>query len=514
MSGKENTGKKQVEKPAWKPRGKTGKQAYAPKAKKQPGEIPMLQWGKGSSFHVFQEAIAKVAMEKYGFAGTMFETGIKYEPLLPVQADYTIAGVDPAACALMYNEALKGYTKQKQEIIVSAPKIYGFIEQYLSAESMDEIKQHANYAVFSKAHDPVALWQAIIETHWVDSVSKVPGVLKAAARTQYKNCKQGGYESLVTYRERFDAACKAYTEHKNAALAPEDMAMDFFDGLDSARYMQFKVDINNNMTMNPTFTLPTINKVYELASNWVKASVINKQGVGATYATTHLDKPAPRKPKTKPTPTESQKSEEEEKKPSGKKDLKNIECYKCKEKGHYANKCPTKKKGNEEEEIDANDEIHTLNATWEASNFCTHQVHSAVDNTLKVQPNEVLLDNAADISIIKPHLLENLEESDREIKINGVGGLTLTVNQMGYLPNFFKVYSSEKTLANVLSFSDVEDLYPITYIPGESFIVHLPDRDVEFKRRGKLYVALWEEVSGALTTVQEAESFYSKAEVQ
>jgi hypothetical protein len=41
MSGKENTGKKQVEKPAWKPRG-TGKQAYAPKAKKQPGEIPML----------------------------------------------------------------------------------------------------------------------------------------------------------------------------------------------------------------------------------------------------------------------------------------------------------------------------------------------------------------------------------------------------------------------------------------------------------------------------------------
>jgi len=31
MSGKENTGKKQVEKPAWKPRG-TGKQAYAPKA--------------------------------------------------------------------------------------------------------------------------------------------------------------------------------------------------------------------------------------------------------------------------------------------------------------------------------------------------------------------------------------------------------------------------------------------------------------------------------------------------
>ena len=90
----------------------------------------------------------------------------------------------------------------------------------------------------------------------------------------------------------------------------------------------------------------------------------------------------------------------------------------------------------------------------------------------------------------------------------------MVVNKVGYLPIFFKVYSSEKTLANVLSFSDVEDMYPITYVPGESFIVHLPDRNIEFKRRGKLYVALWEEAANILTTVQEAESFYSKAEVK
>jgi len=104
--------------------------------------------------------------------------------------------------------------------------------------------------------------------------------------------------------------------------------------------------------------------------------------------------------------------------------------------GHYAHKCPNKKKQSEEA-LDADDEIHTLNATWEAATFCTHQVNSAVDNSLRVQPNEVLLDNAADISIIKPHLLENLQDSEKEIKINGVGGLTLTVNKAGDLPNFF-----------------------------------------------------------------------------
>mmetsp|Transcript_26702 Transcript_26702/g.38279 ORF Transcript_26702/g.38279 Transcript_26702/m.38279 type:complete len:174 (-) Transcript_26702:645-1166(-) len=169
----------------------------------------MLQWGKGSSFHVFQEAISKVAMEKYGHAGKMFETNVKYVPPLPLKKDYTIAGLDAAENTLMYNEAIKSYTKQIQDMNMNAPKIYGFIEQYLSAESMDEIKQHKDYAVFNVEKNPVA-------------------------------------------RERFDGTCKAYEEHKNAALAKEDMAMDFFNGLDSARYMQFKVDINNNMTLNDT----------------------------------------------------------------------------------------------------------------------------------------------------------------------------------------------------------------------------------------------------------------------
>jgi hypothetical protein len=42
--------------------------------------------------------------------------------------------------------------------------------------------------------------------------------------------------------------------------------------------------------------------------------------------------------------------------------------------------------------------------------------------------------------------------------------------------------------ANVLSFSEVEDAYDITYVPHEAFIVHLPERDITFERRGKLYI--------------------------
>ncbi|MFN9982580.1 MAG: hypothetical protein ACK53Y_21815, partial [bacterium] len=58
-----------------------------------------------------------------------------------------------------------------------------------------------------------------------------------------------------------------------------------------------------------------------------------------------------------------------------------------------------------------------------------------------------------------------------------------------YLEDFFRVFVSSETKANVLSFAEVEDMYEITYVPRTSFVVHLPGRDIEFVRKGKLYVA-------------------------
>jgi hypothetical protein len=86
-------------------------------------------------------------------------------------------------------------------------------------------------------------------------------------------------------------------------------------------------------------------------------------------------------------------------------------------------------------------------------------------------------------------LLRQIEPGTEEIKINGVGGLQLCAKQTGYLNIFFCMYASKEMKANVLSFADVEDMYDITYIRGESFIVHLPEKDLEFTRKGKLCVA-------------------------
>jgi hypothetical protein len=82
----------------------------------------------------------------------------------------------------------------------------------------------------------------------------------------------------------------------------------------------------------------------------------------------------------------------------------------------------------------------------------------------------------------------------------------LSTRETSYLPDFFRVYTSSNTKANVLSFADVKALYEITYQLQQSFPVHLPDRDKVSYRRDKLYVA---DFSEAIVAVTKA---YTKAE--
>ena len=110
------------------------------------------------------------------------------------------------------------------------------------------MKRHADYVTFNAAKSPEKLWAAIVETHEVNSLSKIPEVFKMAARNEYRAYKQGGFESLITYHEHFDAATKSYKDQGNASMTDQDVAMDFWNGLDPGRYLQFKTDIQNGMT--------------------------------------------------------------------------------------------------------------------------------------------------------------------------------------------------------------------------------------------------------------------------
>jgi hypothetical protein len=100
-------------------------------------------------------------------------------------------------------------------------------------------------------------------------------------------------------------------------------------------------------------------------------------------------------------------------------------------------------------------------------------------------------------------------------------------DRVGYLEGFFDCQVCDSCPTNIISMSRVEDMYPITYVQGESIVVHLDDRDVVFKHRDGMYVADFsdwliddeERVAQVskdlcLFTVEERESLYSRKQVR
>jgi hypothetical protein len=68
--------------------------------------------------------------------------------------------------------------------------------------------------------------------------------------------RQGPYESIIKYSERFNNALKAYIDQKNPKMGDIDIAMDLFHGLDYERYAGFKSEILKRLTAK-SITQPT-----------------------------------------------------------------------------------------------------------------------------------------------------------------------------------------------------------------------------------------------------------------
>ena len=144
-------------------------------------------------------------------------------------------------------------------------------------------------------------------------------------------------------------------------------------------------------------------------------------------------------------------------------------------------------------------EERSVHLTWNANIFSTYQVNSAV---LEHQfgRNEVLIDNQANISFVHPSLLGDVNPAEQSVKINGVSGHQFSVNETGYLDPLFRVYASEDTRTIIMSLSEVEDQYLVTYEPQKNFMIHLPKMDIVFNRKAGMYVADWSQYKDIFTT--------------
>jgi hypothetical protein len=109
------------------------------------------------------------------------------------------------------------------------------------------------------------------------------------ARKAYQNIKQGAFETLAQYSERFRETYKGYKE-TGTTLAPVDIkeniqAMDFFHGLDQGRYGAFKTSMINSWSTEAFNPPATVNDIYRVAATWVRPTSRIEGGTAASFMT-------------------------------------------------------------------------------------------------------------------------------------------------------------------------------------------------------------------------------------
>jgi hypothetical protein len=285
------------------------------------------------------------------------------------------------------------------------------IWQHLSKESKEEAKRSQEYEMI-KNRDAQGLWQIIEETHKVFTISHIAAVMKKSAHKEYQLMHQGPYESIITYKKRFDITLRAYEDQENAELLQPDIVMDFFDGLDNGCYAELKKSILNGMTAGSVMQPATLNKMYLLANQWLKTTGTAQSGLASTFMT-KLDMPnqgqkAGRKD-GKEKGKGKQMSEATEK---PKRNMSKVKCCHCNEFGHIAPNYPKKLQENQNAGKNDDENLKAF-ASWDdeeveedqAGIHLTYQVCHRVESRQKFQDYDLLLDNQADRSVVHPHLL-------------------------------------------------------------------------------------------------------------
>ncbi len=165
-------------------------------------EVPILRFGQSNNnFIKFKEALSTAALIEFGDVAKLIQLGAYYEIAMLEEKDYEIPGNDRMS-KRMYEMACVEWIKENNKMKGKRAALYGFIWKHLSLESWDKMKESVDFDTWDSAKDPEKLWQEIVSTHKVNSTSGVSAIKQHSARVTYLNCRQGGSESLVSYKER------------------------------------------------------------------------------------------------------------------------------------------------------------------------------------------------------------------------------------------------------------------------------------------------------------------------
>jgi hypothetical protein len=198
---------------------------------------------------LFKEVLSKKTLVKLRNLGKQIKLGYIPLPEQPNRDSYALDNDVDGINRLDYLEDMKQYWKEVAELKRDGPKLYRLILKYLSDESLDAVQKEAGWSSVEADAGSKMLWHLKEAKHKVHLASKVKAVVKLAVRTQSAACRQGAYESIITFKQRYNNALKSFHDQKNPKMSDKDIAMVFFSKLDNARYAKFKTTYLNYLQM-------------------------------------------------------------------------------------------------------------------------------------------------------------------------------------------------------------------------------------------------------------------------
>ena len=537
------------------------------KKAEEPDALVVLTHGKNTNFPAWKKAMRNEIGQQYGLLTSILDTGELQVPADIDPDDYgdlTADGDLYGMNMLRLRAAINNREKMISILDSNAPKAYALMWKWISLDSQEAVLRHEDFDEDTDRNDPIALYASIKATHTAGGGDMDGDDQKAEARQAYHALRQGPMESIAQFKSKFSFGLEVREAAGNEELPPADVAMDFLHGLDNARYAKFKAELKNDRAKGVD-TPRTLSDMFHRASTYTVVSSSWRPTGGAAFASRaddvrHHQRDSPRdgrggkksgkndkngKGKQKgardASSSDKPKNSSDDKKSAHR--HANVTCYNCNELGHMSYDCP-KESGDGEGDAGTafasrggmshplqelaldrsgdqdglpgcvSDGVEDAELRLPTSG-ARGRVHVT---TGKLAWYEVLLDNQADISAVHTRLLHDLKPQTSYV--SGLSG-TAVLPYVGELAGFFECKGSEDLPASVLCMADVEEIYPISYVQGESYTVHMRGRDLVFRKRDKLYVANmldWGSKNNPhralVSTVADNESRYTAKEVK
>ncbi len=105
---------------------------------------------------------------------------------------------------------MKHHQKKLVSIEDDRVKLFAMIMMHLSEESLDAVKKEPMWTTIEDEADAEGLWKLVKQKHKVHTAGKVKEITKLTARANYQMIHQGGYETVIAYKEQFNFALKSY----------------------------------------------------------------------------------------------------------------------------------------------------------------------------------------------------------------------------------------------------------------------------------------------------------------